>query len=254
MRTADCRWVLLLPLLLALISVVAPLPGRASPSSPADTGGEAAVLLPDADPQRHAELFAIAEQALARQDFPTAMTWLTVLGEQGHVAAQLTLGQRYLTGSGVTTDTTEAVHWFQRAAIGRDASAQNRLGEFFRDGIGVEVDEVEASWWFLRAAEQGNATGQRNLGLLLLAGRGESADPATGAQWLQQAALQGDRVAQYQLGRRLLDGDGVAPDEPTGRHWLLKAAANEQPEASGLPDGESLADQKLMPAPLENLP
>ena len=70
---------------------------------------------------------------------------------------------RYQEGRGVAKDEPEAVWWFRKAADQGHIAAQVNLGEMYRHGRGVAEDEAEAVRWFRKAADQGDARGQQLL-------------------------------------------------------------------------------------------
>ncbi len=101
--------------------------------------------------------------ALERGDYATALKEFRPLAEQGHAAAQNSLGVMYEYGDGVPKDYAEAIKWYRIAAEQSYVAAQNNLGVMYQYGMGVQQDYVEAVKWFRRAADQGLATAQRNL-------------------------------------------------------------------------------------------
>jgi hypothetical protein len=60
----------------------------------------------------------------------------------------------YANGTGVEQDTTEALHWYRRAAAGGIALAQHSLGVLYSSGSGVAQDDARAYMW-LAIAETG---------------------------------------------------------------------------------------------------
>jgi TPR repeat protein len=49
------------------------------------------------------------------QDFQQAARWYRVAAEQGHMIAQVRLGQLYEDGDGVIQDGQQAVFWYRKA-------------------------------------------------------------------------------------------------------------------------------------------
>ena len=148
--------------------------------------------------------------------------------EQGHSAAQFSLGYCCLYGHGVTRDYAETVKWFRKGAERGHADAQCWLGECYYNGIGVGKNVVEAVKWFRKAAEQGHTRGQILLGNCYCSGiEGNKADAVV---WFRKAAEQSDPVAQYMLGNCYKNGQGVNTDELEAVKWYQKAA--EQGNAS----------------------
>jgi hypothetical protein len=75
--------------------------------------------------------------------------WLQKGASQGDVNCQFTLGVTALNRRAYS----EALRWFQRAAVQSHAMAQEKIGLMYRDGLGVKQDPVEALMWFTLAAK-----------------------------------------------------------------------------------------------------
>ena len=90
------------------------------------------------------------------EDDAEAVRWYRLAAEQGHAAAQFTLGNMYDEGEGVPEDDAEAVRWYRLAAEQGHAAAQFNLGNMYTGGGGVPKDAVTAYVWFSIAAAQGN--------------------------------------------------------------------------------------------------
>jgi len=95
------------------------------------------------------------------QDYSEAAKWYRKAAEQGHVRAQVFLGEMYEEGAGVTQDYSEAVKWYRKAAEQGDADAQYFLSDMYQRGAGVTQDNFEADKWRRKAAEQGYISGPR---------------------------------------------------------------------------------------------
>ena len=67
--------------------------------------------------------------------------------EQGDVAAQFDLGDRYFNGEGVPQDHGEALRWYRLAADQGLAEAQTLIGAMYANGRGVPQDVSEAVHW-----------------------------------------------------------------------------------------------------------
>lgn len=99
-----------------------------------------------------------------------AVSWYTKAAEQGHTAAESSLGRLFLVGAQIQQDVAKAVHFLQRAAakvrsrpctishlasqswslVQNDSSAQTRLGLLYTTGNGVKQD-VERGVAFLQS-------------------------------------------------------------------------------------------------------
>lgn len=108
---------------------------------------------------RHTMYARTYEEGLAAYKagrYDEALASLRPYAERGDALAQLTLGNIYRKGLGVTKDVDEAAHWYHKAAAQGDPDAQFNLGIMYISGDGVTLDEVEAVNWFEHAAEQGH--------------------------------------------------------------------------------------------------
>jgi TPR repeat protein len=114
--------------------------------------------------------------AYDRGDYATALQLFRPLAEQGHAAAQFSLGLMYRNGQGVPQDYAEAVTWYRKAAEQGVATAQSNLGLMYRNGQGVPQDYAAAMTWYRKAAEQGHPPAQHNLGVMYGNGQGVPQD------------------------------------------------------------------------------
>ena len=89
-------------------------------------------------------------------DYATALTEFRPLAEQGHAAAQRSLGYMYGNGKGVAEDYKEALKWYRKSAEQGYAAGQGSLGYVYNKGEGVLKDNVYAYMWFEIAAGNGS--------------------------------------------------------------------------------------------------
>ena len=99
----------------------------------------------------------------------------------------------------LSANLTEATKWYRMAAEGGDAVAQIQMGMKYYSGSGVAQSYSQAATWFRKAAEQGNKTAQYNLGELYRVGQGVTQNNAEAAKWYRMAAAQGHMQAQSAL-------------------------------------------------------
>ena len=95
-----------------------------------------------------------AQGAGVSRDKPLAAQWMRKAAEQGHAAAQSTLGMLHLLGDGVAEDAAEATRWLLEAANQGEAKAQYLLGSIYEEGLGCDVDLTGAFKWYRQAALQ----------------------------------------------------------------------------------------------------
>ena len=124
-------------------------------------------------------------------DFATALREWKPLAEQGHVDAQLNLGQMYYKGQGVSQDDKTAVTWFTLAAEQGHADAQLNLGRMYYKGQGVPQDEKTAGKWITLAAEQGHVSDQAILSTMYASGGGVIVDNVYAHMWGSIAVSRG---------------------------------------------------------------
>lgn len=140
----------------------------------------------------------------------------------GDGMAQLNLGLAYANAlGGLSTDYTQAVYWFRKAAELGYAEAQYNLGDAYANGLGeLPMDATQALYWYRKAAEQGYPEAQYAVGKLYANGQGVPKNDAEAAGWLRKAAEQGIAIAQASLGVRHFYGVGVPKDETEAYFWL----------------------------------
>ena len=165
-------------------------------------------------------------------DYPTAVSALLPLAQQGDARAQFLLGALCAQGHGVPQDYGAAAQWFRQAAEQGHAAAQFNLGVWYHEGRGMPHDSGQAAVWFRRAAQQGFARAQYNLGVLYVHGDGVPRDASQAAQWFRRAADQEDPIAQYTLGLLYAEGTGVPLDYREAYVWFTLAAARLPPGAA----------------------
>jgi TPR repeat protein len=113
------------------------------------------------------------------------LKWFKLAANQGHIRAQLHLGQIYQVGLfGVAENKSEAAKWYRLAALQGDAGAQNILGGIYY----LRQDYAEAFEWFRKAADQGDAAAQSWLGRMYYEGRGVLQNYVQAHMWLNLAA------------------------------------------------------------------
>jgi uncharacterized protein len=152
-------------------------------------------------------------EALARQDYATALKEYRPLAERGNAEAQYRIGRMYEFGKGYPKDQAQGIAWIRKAAAQNHADAQQELGVIYATGDGVKQDDVQAVEWFRKAATQGDAMAQYNLGLMYAKGQGVTKDYAQAIDWWRKSATQGNADAQFKLGVVYHTGQGVAKDE-----------------------------------------
>jgi TPR repeat protein len=112
------------------------------------------------------------------------------LASKGNVLAQYNLGMMHRHGLGVPKDLTEAVKWYQLAAVNGDVRAQYTLGTLYQfPKHGLTSDYRKAITFYKSAAEQGHSNAQRNLGIMYWKGLGITKNLISAYVWTNMALL-----------------------------------------------------------------
>ena len=133
---------------------VASLPPATSQPSPSSSEPPK----PTSPPQVPSDLLANADRAMASRDYAEALAILKPLADAGNAQAQARLGDMYTEGRGVGQSQTEAVKWYERAALQGDVALQLKLARMYANGTGVDRNPNLAYVWYGIASRLGNAT------------------------------------------------------------------------------------------------
>lgn len=129
-----------------------------------------------------------------QQDLAKAVAWYRKAAELGHANAQHNLGLLYVKGEGVPQDYTQAFQLFIFAAGQGHVKAQVSLGNSYLH-IKKYHDALK---WYKIAAEQGQAIAQHNLGVMLTKVQAIGKDYVQAYKWLTLSTNQGFiKAAQY---------------------------------------------------------
>jgi hypothetical protein len=122
--------------------------------------------------------------------------------EGGSDSSQVLLAVAYLNGDGgLTKDPTQAVYWFEQAAIQGNAYAEERLGGLYAQGLGVPANPKLAFDWYFKAANRGVVPAQVKVGKMYQEGAGVGKDVEKAISWFHRAAAEGSAEAQFLLGK-----------------------------------------------------
>ena len=132
----------------------------------------------------------------------------------------------YNSDRGVTESIKEAFKWTKRAAEQGHSAAEWSLGHYYELPYcgGIYRDIKKAVRWYRRSAKQGNALGQSSLGRLYLWGSGVTKNYKKAVEWIRRAAEQGDDESQTDLGELYEKGQGVQQDNIMAFMWFDIAA------------------------------
>ena len=124
----------------------------------------------------------------------------------GDAVAQVTVGESYAAGTGVTQDCRLAAEWYQKAANKGDIAGRLHLAALYRDGgKGFERDMAQAAEWYRKAADQGDVSAQGTMGTLYSIGQGVEQNYVEAYYWLDlAAAVKGPKQAQFAAYRQMM--------------------------------------------------
>ena len=159
-------------------------------------------------------------EAIFRQNLEEAL--------EGETEAQFRVGCMYLEGWGVRRDVTEAIRWFQTAAMHGHVAAQFNIGVMCDRGDGIERDPRRAARWYRKAAEQGLRESQYSLGVKYGHGDGVPLDRIESFRWIRYAASQGHTASQWLVASFYFEGVGVFQDNVEAHRWALLAKFRDQ--------------------------
>lgn len=200
--------------------------------------------------------YRLAQKLQSQSRFAAAHRQLALSARAGHVDAQFRLADAYMRGTGCVRSGSEALRWYERAAMAGQRDAQFELGValltdhdtswcagpsanwvalssgenseavafVFPGGTSIEKDAERAAYWLEQSANAGKPEAQANLGWLLLKGIGSSVDRASAHHWLTLAAAHD--ISQAALGLAEYYGDSTKPEycESERSAWLQKSA------------------------------
>ena len=146
--------------------------------------------------------------------------------KKGDFESQYMLGNMYTKGIGVSTDNSQAMEWYKKAAAQGYAKAEYNLGLIYYDGIGVRKNYTTALDWFTRAAEQDHAAAQYYLGKMYAGSQGTKASYAAALLWYGKAADGGFDQAH---GEMVSIAEKIATRSPVEKTPVKTAKAKKRP-------------------------
>ena len=138
----------------------------------------------------------------------------------GDTAAQISVGEKFVSGTDVAQDYKQAADWYLKAAKQGNVAGEIHLADLYRDGRGVTRDKTKAAEWYRNAAEEGDAGAQGTLAMLYSMGLGVEA-----YYWFDlAAAVKGPNQDRYiasrqNVGTRITVDDLAAVKERVAK-WM----------------------------------
>ena len=174
--------------------------------------------------------------------YSEAIKFYRMAAENGSADAQLTLGNLFFQGTGVTKDYSEAMKWYRLAAQQGQGGAQCMLGHMYAMGLGVTQNSDESARWYSMAAMwcqtaalYGNVDAQYHLAYIYDRGYGVLPNQNEAVRWYRTAAENGHPMAQFELGFNYRFGFGIiAKDDYEAVKWFRMAAQNGNAHAQNL--------------------
>lgn len=176
--------------------------------------------------------------------------WLERAAQQGHVKAQLRLGDLYRT-LGPLQNYSKANVWLNKAAEQGNAGAEYLLGTMFYHGYGVEKNYLLAITWFEKSANQGEKRAQGILGNMYFQGQGVPQNYLQSIYWFQKAGEQGDTIAMSALGLIYEAGLGVEKSLALAHVMYNLALANGRESSATQKDLFRIGGQLTVPQLLQ---
>ena len=128
-------------------------------------------------------------------------------------------------------DYKTAVYYLSFFASNGDARSQYNMGIIYRDGLGFEKNSSAALAWFLLAAEQKHVLANYAVGLLLRDGPVDVQQPERAVYYLKEAGFLGHALAPLEIGNMYFSGNHVQKDRALAFVWWSLGAERNAPGA-----------------------
>ena len=160
---------------------------------------------------------------------------LTIIGiaaESENVAAQASLGKRYLRGLGVEKHRKGAIYWLSQAAENGHAASQFLLAKAYSDRNHPDADDTLSFLWMERSALNGNQNAQFELGLMHERGRLTPKNKELAFKWMKESSDNGNTFAMEHLAELYLTGQGTEKNAETAVELYKKSHQKGSKDAS----------------------
>ena len=151
---------------------------------------------------------------------------LTIIGiaaESGNVAAQASLGKRYLRGLGTEKHRKGAIYWLSQAAENGHAASQFLLAKAYGDRNHPDADDTLSFLWMERSASNGNQNAQFELGLMHERGRLTPKNKELAFKWMKESSDNGNTFAMEHLAELYISGQGTEKNADAAIELYKKA-------------------------------
>ena len=174
------------------------------------------------------QISARAQQYLSEGKGEEAVELLTLLAEQGDVAAISQLAALYAEGKLVQRDDVAAARYLLQLAEQGNEAAQREMAKRYEQGCGVPASAESAARYFLQLAEHGDEAAQREMAKRYELGCGVPESAESAARWLMPFADKGETEAIHKICSFYMSGK--LTDDTEAVKWY-RAAADTMPEA-----------------------
>ena len=152
-----------------------------------------------------------------------ALAMITKSADQGNVGAQVKLGEIYLNGDKIKTDTKKSFYWYQKAAEQNNLTAQKKIALMNKKGIGTDTNMKQAIYWWRQASEQGDAHSQLQLALAYSFGDGIKKNYEFAYAWASVSSESGSKHAkdlQRILVKNHLSQEALIRAQKLAEQWI----------------------------------
>lgn len=156
-------------------------------------------------------------------DQHNALAMITKSADQGNVDAQVKLGEIYLNGKKIKTDTKKSFYWYKKAAEQNNLTAQKKVALMNKKGIGTDINMKQAIYWWRQASEQGDANSQLQLALAYSFGDGIKKNYEFAYAWASVSAESGSKHAkdlQRILVKNHLSQEALIRAQKLAEQWI----------------------------------
>ncbi len=160
-----------------------------------------------------------------------ARTLASSFATQNVAAAQVDLGNMYLTGEGEPQDDSLAFAWYLAAASNNYPAAQAEVGRRYNLGISVSQNFEQALFWLTKAVSNQSLEALHTLGYMHLHGNGVPENRSYALACISAAAVQGYNLSQFTLGEWFSRGYVLHYSPRQGLYWYYQAASQEYAQA-----------------------
>ena len=159
------------------------------------------------------------------EKFREAFRWFLESANDGHIEAQIKIGDYYANGTFIKQDYSKSVLWYTRASTYGNSEALIKLANLYKDGLGTEKDLKLAYDLYHRASSNcEDADALYQLAIMAKHGLGTTSDIQSAFVWFKKASDLGHVKATANLGYCYANGSGVAKDAKTAFDCYVKAS------------------------------